>query len=317
MFEHTAPVSTANSEALSPSLPNSDLFSLSSPQAIDSPVVRGRTRTVQRHGAAHRSSPLARFPPVTPESIAAAAEPLPRLKHKLLSVFYMPASTETLSQPLSHTAIGLGHPSASKRRSAALKPDPVVSPKKRARINSSTIQCRPEHPTTRTPYFIVENNPTSSPLQKDTPRLVPEARRRSYVQATSEGEAVAQNTNTDRRVAPAIPTISGSTRCARQQLGGTSVSSITALASWYTPQAGPTQVQSCVLLPATTTGAPKFESFDVAVFGITAATDEEEKEVEEKEFDGELIYGEDLCIQSNGHAHLAVRFAARRLKTLF
>ncbi|KAJ6510958.1 hypothetical protein C8R45DRAFT_1162259 [Mycena sanguinolenta] len=185
-MEYTAPLSTAN-EALSPSLPNSDLFNLSSPEVVDSPIARGRTRTVKRCGVAHRSSParfpsrphrsspLARFPPMTPESVAAAAAPLPRLTHKLLSDM-----TEILPQPSSGAAIGLGHPSVSKRRCAPLESDPAVSsPPKRARINSS-IQCRAERFTTRTLGFLPVQAAT------DTPRPAPEARWRSYAQAATK-----------------------------------------------------------------------------------------------------------------------------------
>ncbi|KAF7340723.1 hypothetical protein MSAN_02100600 [Mycena sanguinolenta] len=128
MVEYAVLLSTANK--VFSSLPNSDLFNSTSPQAIDSPITRGRTRTV-------KSSPLARFPPVTLESIAAAAAPFPRLTQKLLSE--MTTSTEILPPPIKGTAIGLGHPSASKQRCAPLEPDPASAPK-RAHINSSTVQ---------------------------------------------------------------------------------------------------------------------------------------------------------------------------------
>ncbi|KAJ7357964.1 hypothetical protein DFH08DRAFT_847584, partial [Mycena albidolilacea] len=77
--------------------------------------MRGRSLVMQRRGTAPRSSPLGRFPAVTPTTMAiSSAAVLPSLKHKLLPDLEsdIPASTEPSS---SRNTIGLGHPSTSKR----------------------------------------------------------------------------------------------------------------------------------------------------------------------------------------------------------
>jgi hypothetical protein len=72
-------------------------------------------------------------------------------------------------------------------------------------------------------------------------------------------------------------------------------------------------------------GAPNFQSLDGAMLGITREEwrkVELEVEVEETEdferggMDG-LMYGEDGFIKFTVHTRLRIRFAARRLKTLF
>ncbi|KAJ7360857.1 hypothetical protein DFH08DRAFT_360374 [Mycena albidolilacea] len=112
--------STADGEAWCPSMPNSDLFTLSfaSDAKTNSPITRGRTSNIQtqRWGAPLRPSPLGRFPPITPTSTTATTV-LPFLKHQLLSELNTPVFTD---QSLSRGAIGLGHPSNSKRRCAPL-----------------------------------------------------------------------------------------------------------------------------------------------------------------------------------------------------
>ncbi|KAJ7357975.1 hypothetical protein DFH08DRAFT_437596 [Mycena albidolilacea] len=104
MSSSIAPISTVDSEAWSSSMPNSDLFTMSSVLEAatqeTSPVMRERSPVIQRRGAALRSSPLGRFPAVTPTTMNTfSVTALPSLKHKLLPNLEsdIPAPTEPSS----------------------------------------------------------------------------------------------------------------------------------------------------------------------------------------------------------------------------
>ncbi|KAJ7357968.1 hypothetical protein DFH08DRAFT_437553 [Mycena albidolilacea] len=296
--------------------------------------MRGRSLVMQRRGTAPRSSPLGRFPAVTPTTMAiSSAAVLPSLRHKLLPDLEpdIPASTEPSS---SRNTIGLGRLSTSKR-CAPLESDDVGRRSRSPAAEATPHQLlhhQASHRTLPRPdathhLRILRHHPAASPRGPQT--LV---RTGSTARAANIPAHILSN---DRRAAPATPTAftPSFSRCARKHPGGTSVSSIPVLAPRSTssgaPQAGPGQVRSLrVLFPATMAGAPNFQSLDGAVSNITTATRQERGRLElEAEFeetddferggmDG-LVYGEDGSIKFKVHTRLRIRFAARRLKTLF
>ncbi|KAJ7871192.1 hypothetical protein B0H14DRAFT_224069 [Mycena olivaceomarginata] len=254
--------STADREASCPSMPNSDLFTLSfaSDAKTNSPITRGRTSNIQtqRWGAPLRPSPLGRFPALTPTSTTTTTV-LPFLKHQLLSELDTPVFTD---QSPSRGAIGLGHPSNSKRRCAPLGPrtaaclsqvastNTVRQSRGRATIglghpSTSKRRCAPleseeTYPSTSSsmvrPHSMCFPRPVTTTSQRNATvsRPVLGARKRSYAQATRAG--CIMSSRTSRCVASATPTFRlGAPRCASEPLGGTqNVLTITALASQYT-----------------------------------------------------------------------------------
>ncbi|KAJ6518851.1 hypothetical protein C8R45DRAFT_1204167 [Mycena sanguinolenta] len=315
------PLSAADDNAWTPSMPNSDLWTLGAatqPMSPPNPMVHRRVIAI-------RTSPLGRFPSVTADTLVVTAESVSvdaasSKQHLAISTF-----AQSLQSSPSRATLGLGHPSNSKRCSSSLESDsvasPQASPQKRPRINSSTIKRRTGRFPACTLYSIPEHPVTTTTQQKGISRPVPEARKHSYAEAASAVETPTKRN--DKRVTPTSPA-SPRPRCASKYPSNASLSSITALAPRYTssgsPQAGPTQVQSPrVLAPTTMAGSPNFQSLDGAVLAITVAAIEERSEVEETECQlrMEELYGEDGFIKFKVHAQLRIRFAARRLKMLF
>ncbi|KAJ7334189.1 hypothetical protein DFH08DRAFT_965930 [Mycena albidolilacea] len=342
MSQPLTPVSNASDNAWTPSMPNSDLWTLGSiadASSSMSPIFPKRVIALP-------TSPLAQFPFLTaPLSMAdvvsalMAASPSQPLS---IPQSNTPSFSQILQQSRGRAAIGLGHPSAS-RRCAPLESDSAaqLSPQQLPRINSSTIKRRTERFPARTLYSIAEHPVSTTPTQQNSmSRQGPGTRKRSYAEAAST-ETSKQHTG--RRVVtptspitPASPTFTpGSPRCASKHLGsGAFVLSRIALAPRYTssgaPQAGPAQVQSPRVLYGgpSMAGSPNFQSLDGAFLGIAAAMDKERRgaekreEVEEREKVLEqemqdLMYGEDGFIKLKVHTQLRIRFAARRLRMLF
>ncbi|KAJ7642694.1 hypothetical protein DFH06DRAFT_1137243 [Mycena polygramma] len=291
----SAPVAVPNSNPWAPSMPNSDLFTLKSAKdaaRFMSPKERG-TGLIPRRVVAVRTCPLVMYQSAPPASIALAVSSSAPASQPPATV---QSGTTTLQGTRGRAAIGLGHPSSSKRATAPVQsavPVPTAAaateqlPASRARINSSTIKRRTERFTRRELHTIAED---AECTQTNTSRPVPGTRKRSYAQAVTETDETPKN-RTGRRVTPTsapapptpTPTISGSPRCAaKQHPSGAFVSSIVALAQRSTssgaPQAGPTQVQSPrVLFPARIAGSPCFQSHDGAVQSITTALNERER----------------------------------------
>ncbi|KAJ7612445.1 hypothetical protein DFH06DRAFT_1484849 [Mycena polygramma] len=295
MVQNTTPVSAPDSNPWAPSMPNSDLFTLKSAKdaaRFMSPKERG-TGLIPRRVVAVRTCPLVMYQSAAPASMAPAVSSSAPASQPPVAVQSGPT---TLQGTRGRAAIGLGHPSSSKRATAPIQsavPVPAAAaaeptaqpPAPRARINSSTIKRRTERFPRRELHTIAED---AECTQTNTSRPVPGTRKRSYAQAVTETETDETPKNlTGRRVTPTpaptstpTPTISGSPRCAaKQQPSGAFVSSIVALAPRSTssgaPQAGPTQVQSPrVLFPARMAGSPCFQSLDGAVQSITTALSE-------------------------------------------
>ncbi|KAJ7043667.1 hypothetical protein C8F04DRAFT_1229171 [Mycena alexandri] len=340
-----------DSERWAPSMPNSDLLTLTSPRDVAKlmPEMKGRIVPIRVVAVPTTRSPLGLYPPWTAPAFVPTAGPpsVPPPAVALTQPLSTPDSvsdinTPTAPQPLqqSRSAIGLGHPSTSKRRNLPLELDVVAassqtSPTPRPRINSSTIKRRTERFPGRELHVIVEDPVTEKQQQSSVSpsRPVSGTRRRSYAMAVSAPETPKHSTG--RRVTPTRPAFSsssptlpstGSPRCASKPSSNTFVSSMTALAPRYTvsgaPQAGPTQVQSPrVLFPATMAGSPRFQSLDGAVMAITKATEAEAEEVEVEERagggDSELLFYEDGFIKFKVHTRIRLRFAAKRLSMLF
>ncbi|KAJ7759264.1 hypothetical protein B0H16DRAFT_634360 [Mycena metata] len=330
-----------DSERWAPSMPNSDLLTLRSPRDVAKlmPEMKGRIVPSRVLAVPTTRSPLGLYPPWTAASVPSpeAAPPQPLSAPDSVSDINTPVSPNPLQQ--SRSAIGLGHPSTSKRGNLPLESDVVApssqtSPTPRPRINSSTIKRRTERFPGRELHAIVEDPITEQQQQPSasSSRPVPGTRKRSYAMAVSAPETPKHGTR--RRVTPTRPTSSsssptlpstGSPRCASKPSSNAFVSSTTALAPRYTasgaPQAGPTQVQSPrVLLPATMAGSPRFQSLDEAVMAITKVTKaQEEIRVEERVGggDSELLFYEDGFIKFKVHTRIRIRFAAKRLSMLF
>ncbi|KAJ7180711.1 hypothetical protein C8R46DRAFT_1028170 [Mycena filopes] len=316
-----------DSERWGPSMPNSDLFTLSSARdaARLIPEMKGRIVPRRVFATPTSRSPLGIYPPWTapmsvptagPASVPTpAASSTPPLSDSV-SDMNTPPSTQPL--PQSRSAIGLGHPSTSKRRNLPLESDVPASSSTsatpRPRINSSTIKRRTERFPGRELHAIVEEPVTEHQQQPSasSSRPGPGTRKRSYAMAVSAPE------HTGRRVTPTRPPSSpalpstGSPRCASKPPSNAFVSSTTALASRYTasgaPQAGPTQA---ALDSSRSTGA---------VMAITKATKaEDEVEVEERQGgeDSELLFYEDGFIKFKMHTRIRIRVAAKRLSMLF
>ncbi|KAJ7654379.1 hypothetical protein DFH06DRAFT_1474333 [Mycena polygramma] len=278
----SVPVSAPDSNPWAPSMPNSYLFTLKSAKdaaRFMSPKERG-TGPIPRRVVAVRTCPLVMYHSAAPASmVPAVSSSVPASQ---------PPATTSFQGTRGRAAIGLGHPSSSKRSTAPVQSAvaalaPAVAapteqpPAPRARINSSTIKRRTERFPRRELHTIAED---AACTQTSTSRPVPGTRKRSYAQAVTETDETPKN-RTGRRVTPTpTPTVSGSPRCAaKQQPSGAFVSSIVALAPRSTssgaPQAGPTQVQSPrVLSPARMAGSPCFQSLDGAVQSITTALSE-------------------------------------------
>ncbi|KAK7059804.1 hypothetical protein R3P38DRAFT_3252057 [Favolaschia claudopus] len=209
-----------------------------------------------------------------------ALDVLPRLTHKTLSE---PDVSLTLVVDQS-SAIGLGHPSSSKRRLASvevkttagpissiglghpskrrisyMEADTSACPKqtastKRARIQSSTVKCRTKRFPRRELFDILEGS------EEAEQSYAPVAASEAHSGATSDFAECATS------IHPTSP------RCASCTISATSFNTA-ALAprssSTGQPLAGPTQVLSPRLLfPATMAGAPNFQSLDGVVMGF-------------------------------------------------
>ncbi|KAJ7247622.1 hypothetical protein B0H12DRAFT_1235181 [Mycena haematopus] len=329
MSQTLTPLSSADDHAWTPSMPNSDLWTLS--PAAD--VTQLSPFNDMIPGRVVRASPLGRFPSLTADIIMASESG--SVSSSTAALSQQQSATPTFAQSVqpsrSRITLGLGHPSTSKRPSSS----PVSGSNASPRVNSSTIKRRTERFRPRTLHSIAEHPIVATTQQKGTSRPVPAGRKRSYAEAVSAAETPKKRRNkratTTSPTTPATPTFTpGSPRCASKHLGGAPLSSVTALAPRYTssgaPQAGPAQVQSPrVLSPTTMAGSPNFQSLDGAVLVFRAAIDErsaiEEKEQEELRMADliyeDSIYGEDLFIKFKVHARLRIRFAARRLKMLF
>lgn len=349
-----------------PSMPNSDLWTIVAqfnpppdlPLTI--PMQRPSTDAAQlisphhnplspRRVVALRKSPLGRYLPLTASSSGAGTA---GSAATLESQEPLSQSATSQHKPASSpAALGLGHPSTSKRRCSPLESDSAApasreSPPKRARLNSSTIKPRTERFPARSLQAIAEHPvPIARNQQQQeepTPRPVPGAHKRSYTKAAS-GSMTSLTHHTGTRVTPTTSTTStpasptfipNSPCCAstsrKHSSGGTAMALAPRHSSAGAPQAGPTQVQSPrVLLPTTLAGSPNFQSLDGTVLAITQALSEERREgegegeggEEETGFEGELdcsFYGEeDGFMKFRVHTHLRIRFAARRLKMLF
>ncbi|KAJ7642669.1 hypothetical protein DFH06DRAFT_604361 [Mycena polygramma] len=268
----SAPVSAPNSNPWAPSMPNSDLFTLKSAKdaaRFMSSKERG-TGLIPRRVVAVRTCPLVMYQSAAPASMAPAVSSSAPASQPPAAV---QSGTISLQGTRGRAAIGLGHPSSSKRSTAPVQSAAPAAPTEkppapRARINSSTIKRRTERFPRRELHTIAEDADCTQP---STSRPVCGTRKRSYAQAVTETETDETPKNrTGRRITPtpaptsptSTPTIPGSPRCAaKQHPSGAFVSSIVALASRSTssaaPQAGPTQVQSPRLLfPALMAGSP-------------------------------------------------------------
>ncbi|KAJ6515109.1 hypothetical protein C8R47DRAFT_503704 [Mycena vitilis] len=289
MVQNTTPVSAPNSNPWAPSMPNSDLFTLKSAKdaaRFMSPEERG-TGLIPRRIVAVRTCPLVMYQSAPPAlNATAVASSVPASQPPVT----VQSAATSLHRTRGRAAIGLGHPSSSKRATAPIQSAvPAAAaeltaqpPAPRARINSSTIKRRTERFPRRELHTIAED---AECTQTSTPRPVPGTRKRSYAQAVTETETDETHKNrTSRRVTPtpaptSTPTTPGSPRCAAKQHPSGAFASIVALAPRSTssgaPQAGPTQVQSPrVLFPARIAGSPCFQSLDGAVQSITQALGE-------------------------------------------
>ncbi|KAJ7654388.1 hypothetical protein DFH06DRAFT_1298845 [Mycena polygramma] len=288
-----APVSAPDSNPWAPSMPNSDLFTLKSAKdaaRFMSPKERG-TGLIPRRVVAVRTCPLVMYQSAAPASMAPAVSSTVPASQPPATV---QSATTSLQGTRGRAAIGLGHPSSSKRSTAPVQSVVAASapaaptekpPTPRARINSTTIKGRTERFPRRELHTIAEDADCTQP---STSCPVCGTRKRSYAQAVTETETDETPKNrTGRRVTPtpaatstSTPTTPGSPRCAaKQQPSRTFVSSTVTLAPRSTssgaPQAGPTQVQSPrVLYPAGMAGSPCFQSLDGAVQSITTALSE-------------------------------------------
>ncbi|KAJ7642675.1 hypothetical protein DFH06DRAFT_1477405 [Mycena polygramma] len=282
-----APVSAPDSNPWAPSMPNSDLFTLKSAKdaaRFMSPKERG-TGLIPRRVVAVRTCPLVMYQSAAPASMTTAVSSSVPASQPPATV---QSGTTSLEGTRGRAAIGLGHPSSSKRSTAPVHsaaPPTEQPPAPRARINSSTIKRRTERFPRRELHTIAED---AVPTQTNTSRPVPGTRKRSYAQAVAETETEeAPKNRTGRRITPtpaptsptSTPTIPGSPRCAAKQQPSGAFASIVALAPRSTssgaPQAGPTQGQSPrVLYPAGMAGSPCFQSLDGAVQSITTALSE-------------------------------------------
>ncbi|KAJ7116520.1 hypothetical protein C8R44DRAFT_739225 [Mycena epipterygia] len=327
-FNHTS-MSASESAHWAPSMPNSDLWTLKSAKEAARDIAPNSTRIVPRRVVGVRTLPRAYYPDTGVHAYEHGLAPAPApaaaphqahgiavsLVHIPIPVSAVLASSQAPQQPRSR-AIGLGHPSTSKRRNLPLESDSPASPQASShphttRINSSTIKRRTERFPGRELHAIAED-PIAE--QRCTSRPVPGTRRCSYAAATSIQDS--SNQTTGRRVTPTP----GSPRCASKPRN-TSASCMTALAPRYTssgsPQGGPTQVQSPRLLfPATMAGSPLFQSLDGAVQAITAAGNAHEKKAEDG-LEGEYVYYEDALIKFKVQAKFRIRVAAKRFTMLF
>ncbi|KAJ7654392.1 hypothetical protein DFH06DRAFT_1474346 [Mycena polygramma] len=226
----SAPVAVPDSNPWAPSMPNSDLFTLKSAKdaaRFMSPKERG-TGLIPRRVVAVRTCPLVMYQSAAPASMAPAVSSSAPASQPSVAVQSGPT---TLQGTRGRAAIGLGHPSSSKRATAPIQsavPVPAAAaeptaqpPAPRARINSSTIKRRTERFPRRELHTIAED---AECTQTNTSRPVPGTRKRSYAQAVTETDETPKN-RTGRRVTPTsapapptpTPTVSGSPRCAAKQ----------------------------------------------------------------------------------------------------
>ncbi|KAJ6581553.1 hypothetical protein B0H19DRAFT_512251 [Mycena capillaripes] len=165
----TTPVSTTNSNAWAPSMPNSDLWTLKSARdaaQLISPKLRGNA-PIPRRVVALPTSPLARLPPWTASiSVVAAASvsaAAPAAAPSLQSFSAIPAFLQTLQQPHNRATIGLGHPSTSKRRSIV-----TATPLQSDSASASAASPQPQPSPTRAPA-PVSTLPRSSAARSGSP----------------------------------------------------------------------------------------------------------------------------------------------------
>ncbi|KAJ7833471.1 hypothetical protein B0H13DRAFT_230403 [Mycena leptocephala] len=205
MSHNITPVFTTDSDPWAPSMPNSDLWTLRSARdaaELMSPKMRGNG-PIPRRVVALRTSPLGRYPPLTPSTSISPAAPAPLQQPLSTSQSDVLGSPQPLQQSGSRT-IGLGHPSTSKRRVVPLKSDsamssPQPSPRPCPRINSSTIKRRTERFPRRELHAIAEH-PVTTQQGSTSSRPVHGPRRRSYAQAVSAKQTPKKITG--RRVTP-------------------------------------------------------------------------------------------------------------------
>ncbi|KAJ7159270.1 hypothetical protein C8R43DRAFT_1178127 [Mycena crocata] len=302
----SSPVSGPDSAQWAPSMPNSDLYTLMSVKDhLEVVTPAGAQRAPHaRRVMAIRTSPLARFPPVSAASLlaaqaaaVAAATASTTAATQGLIVSATP-STETTASPSPEPTTALPRtrqhrprcmptstPStssaASSSSASSTSPSPSTSPAStqavvsRTRINSSTIKKRTERFPGRVLNSIAED-PTATVSESTSARPVLAVRKRSYAAATT-------STSTTDRV-PSSPTLhtgrrttptSSTPRCAQATPGNaTATTPGIALPPRYTssgtPLAGPQQVMSPRTLLAPYSGSPCFQSLDGAVGRIMA-----------------------------------------------
>ncbi|KAJ7159274.1 hypothetical protein C8R43DRAFT_1124485 [Mycena crocata] len=233
----SSPVSGPDSAQWTPSMPNSDLYTLMSVKDhLEVVTPAGAQRAPHaRRVMAIRTSPLARFPPVSAASPLAAAQaaaaataastPLASQGANVSAIPSTETSTPPSPQPSTalpstRTTIGLGHPSTSSRcmptstpstssaasssSASSTSPSPSTSPAStqavvsRTRINSSTIKRRTERFPGRALNSIAED-PTATVSESTFARPVLGVRKHSYAAATTS------TTTTDR--VPSSPTL--------------------------------------------------------------------------------------------------------------
>ncbi|KAJ7159267.1 hypothetical protein C8R43DRAFT_352532 [Mycena crocata] len=309
-----SPVSGPDSAQWAPSMPNSDLYTLLSVKDhLEMVTPAGAQRAPHaRRVMAIRTSPLARFPPVSAASLLAAAQAAAvataaaastTAATQGLNVSATPSTETTASpppepntaSPRTRASIGLGHPSTSSRcmptstpstssaasSSSASPPSSPASTQtvvSRTRINSSTIKKRTQRFPGRVLNSIAEDA-TATVNESTFARPVLGVRKRSYAAATTSTTTTdsvpsSPRLHTGRRNTPTP----SSPRSAQTTPGNaTATTPGTALPPRYTslgtPLARPSQVMSPRTLVAPYGGSPCFQSLDGAVGSITGAVD--------------------------------------------
>ncbi|KAJ7109017.1 hypothetical protein C8R43DRAFT_1162014 [Mycena crocata] len=315
-----------------PSMPNSDLYTLlfieDHVDAI-TPVEQRGLRPLPRRVMVVRTSPLARFPPVSAASLNLPAAPTTTVS-SVATPFSGNGPNQTDIPRLRQGApfdVVLLHIRLRSHICRSAKSRVPAGCSSSCRINSSTIKRRTKRFPARVLSSIAEDPdhiPTSSSASAPACQILG-TRKRSYaatIPVTTEAPIKSPRLNTGRRITPTL----GSSRCAQTTLGNAMAT--TPGTAWIsprytslgTPLADPVQVQTPRAVVASYGGSLVFRLLDGTAPSIMAATREEDGAA-----DGLKSTRDEHCEHPHGEDKLInlpkvssrLQFGARPMKMLF